>query len=86
MAYLSDVSLKDAPQLDAFSRLRVSIPHGVFDGQFTYNLLPLQYEQVVTGTGATAAHDATNRCALLTFAATPTGGKSYLQSYEYNRY
>lgn len=86
MAYISDVSIKDGPNLDAFSRLRVSVPHGIFDGQFTYNLLPLQFEAITNGSGATVTHDATNRSALMTFSSTPTGGKAFMQSYEYNRY
>lgn len=86
MAYISDVSIKDGPNLDAFSRLRISVPSGIFDGQFTYNLLPLQFEQITNGSGATVTHDTTNRCALMTFASTPTGGKAFMQSYEYNRY
>lgn len=76
----------DGANLDAFSRLRVSQPQGLFDGQFTYNLLPLQYEPITNGTGATITHDSTNRCALMTFSNTATGGKAYLQSYEYVRY
>jgi hypothetical protein len=43
-------------------------------------------EQIVTGTGASITHDGTNRCALMTFASTPTGGKVYMQSYEYLPY
>lgn len=86
MAYLSDVSIKDGPNLDAFSRLRVSNPEGIFDAQFTYNLKPLQFESITNGSGATVTHDSTNRCALMTFSSTPTGGKAFMQSYEYNRY
>lgn len=71
---------------DAFSRARVSTPTGLFDAQFTYDLQPLLFEQLVSGTGATVAHDATNRCALMTFSSTPTGGQACLQSYEFLRY
>ena len=88
MAYLgtSRVKAEDSPSVDAFSRWRVSDPTGVFDGQFTYNLLPLIYEQVTAESGAAVAHDATNRCATMTFASTPTGGKAFMQSYEHIRY
>lgn len=72
--------------LDAFSRQRVSSPTNVFDCQFTYGLQPLVFEQITSGAGATITHDATNRNALMTFSATPTGGKCYMQSYEYHRY
>lgn len=71
---------------DSFSRARVSEPLGLFDAQFTYDLQPLLFEQVASGTGATVTHDATNRCALMTFASTPTGGQSFMQSYQYHRY
>jgi hypothetical protein len=86
MSYISDVSIKDSADVDAFSRLRVSEPLGLFDAQFTYNLKPLQYEAVTNGSGATVTHDSTNRCALHTFSSTPTGGKAFMQSYEYIRY
>lgn len=73
--------------LDSFSRVRVSQPQGIFDAQLTYNLRPLLFEQVVTANGGEAiAHDATNRCALLTFANTPTGSNVYMQSYEHIPY
>ena len=82
----NEVSYKDSVNLDAFSRLRVSTPTTLFDAQQTYNLNPLVFEQIVSGTGATLAHDSTNRQALITFSSTPTGGESYVQSYEYIRY
>lgn len=82
----SEVSLRDSANLDAFSRLRVSNPLILHNSQFTYDLTPVIMEQIVTGTGATIAHDATNRSALMTFASTPTGGKAYMQSYEYLPY
>lgn len=64
----------DTAVIDAFGRLRVSAPEYVFDAQLTYDLQPLLYEQVTAQSGATITHDATNRCALMTFASTPTGG------------
>lgn len=71
---------------DAFGRIRTSSPTSLFDAQLTYDLQPLLFEQVTAQTGATVAHDSTNRMALMTFASTPTGGKAYMQSYEYFRY
>ena len=82
----SEVSLKDSANLDAFSRLRVSNPLILHNSQFTYDLAPVIMEQIITGTGASITHDGTNRCALMTFASTPTGGKAYMQSYEYLPY
>ena len=84
--FSSQVSYADSPSLDAFSRLRISSPLTLFSAQMTYDLAPLLYEQITNGTGATIAHDTTNRDALMTFSSTPTGGKSYMQSYEYLPY
>ena len=86
MSYLGALSIRDGANLDAFSRLRASSPGFVFDAQFTYNLLPFRVEMVTSGTGATIAHDPTNRCAKLDFAATPNGGTAYAQTYEFFRY
>jgi hypothetical protein len=80
------MTIADSPNLDAFSRLRVSNPTILFNSQFTYDLAPILMEQITNGSGATIAHDTTNRCALLTFSSTPTGGKAYMQSYEYLPY
>lgn len=82
----SDVSIADSANLDAFSRLRVSNPLILHNAQFTYDLAPILFEQITSGAGATISHDATNRCALLTFASTPATGKAYMQSYEYLPY
>jgi hypothetical protein len=87
--YGQNVQIVDS-QLDAFGRLRVAEPSYVFDAQFTYDIQPLLYEPLVTGTGASVAHDSAsggvNRCALMTFAATPTGGQAILQTFEHFRY
>lgn len=82
----SQVTISDSANLDAFSRLRVSQPTAVFDAQLTYDLQPTIYEQITAEANATVTHDATNREALMTFAATPTGGKAYMQSFEHFRY
>jgi hypothetical protein len=86
---VTDISLffGDSAAVDAFGRLRVSSPTAyVFDAQLTYDLQPLLFEPITAESGATIAHDATNRQALMTFASTPTGGKAYLQSFEHFRY
>lgn len=82
----SAVTIKDSANLDAFSRLRVSNPLILFNSQLTYDLAPILFEQITLGAGATITHDTTNRCALMSFAATATGGKAYMQSYEYLPY
>lgn len=84
--FSSQVSIQDSANLDAFSRLRVSNPLILHNSQFTYDLCPILMEQITNGTGATITHDAVNRCALMSFTSTPTGGKSYMQSYEYLAY
>lgn len=80
------IQASDSPSIDAFSRWRVSEPQTIFDAQLTYGLAPLLYEPITAEANATITHDATNRCALMTFAATPTGGKAYMQTYEHFRY
>ena len=80
------VSVGDSPSRDAFGRMRSSDPVHLHDSNFTYNLSPLTQEAVTAESGATVTHDATNSCATMTFSATPTGGKAYMQSYEYFRY
>jgi hypothetical protein len=81
-----DVAIRDSANLDAFSRLRVSNPLILFNAQLTYDLAPIIMEQITNGTGATVTHDSTNRQALMTFSSTPTGGKAFMQSYEYLPY
>jgi len=86
MSNFSNIGIKDGPNLDSFSRMRVSLPDYVFDGQLTYDLQPLLFESITNGSGATVTHDASNGSALMTFASTPTGGKSYMQTFEHFRY
>lgn len=82
----SAVTIKDSANLDAFSRLRVSNPLILHNSQLTYDLAPIILEQITNGSGATVTYDSTNRYGLMTFSSTPTGGKSYMQSYEYLPY
>lgn len=88
MSYFSTTNIQyaDSASIDAFSRLRVSQPQSIFEAKLTYNLANLVFEQITNGSGATIAHDSTNRMALMTFSSTPTGGKAYMQSYEYVPY
>lgn len=80
------IAAADTASIDAFSRWRVSEPNYVFDTNFQYDLQPLVFEAVTAETGATVTHDATNRNALMTFSNTTTGGKAYMQTYEWFRY
>jgi hypothetical protein len=81
-----DVAIRDSANLDAFSRLRVSNPLILHNSQFTYDLAPIIYEQITNGTGASITYDSTNRYGLMTFSSTPTGGKAFMQTYEYLPY
>lgn len=83
---MEQITIADSAHLDAFSRLRVSEPSYVFDAQLTYDLQPVQFDQVVSGSGASVVYDATNRCALMSFSNTDVGGKAYMQTFEYFRY
>lgn len=78
-------TIKDSPNLDAFSRLRISNPLTLFSSQFTYNLNPLLFEQI-TGTGGTIAHSSTNRCAEISITSAPLNSSTYMQSFEYLPY
>lgn len=81
------VNFADGPNLDAFGRLRVAAPTvSLFDSQMTFDLQPLIFDQKITGSGASIAHDTTNRCALVTFSSTPTGGEAIMESFEHFRY
>lgn len=74
----------DTANIDAFSRLRVSQPVGLFDVQCQYNDQPLVMETGATGTGVAGAHDANTR--MVALAKTNGTGTSFLQSYEYIPY
>lgn len=80
------IDFADGHHVDAFGRLRTAMPSFLFDSQLTYDLAPLIFEQIIAGSGAAIAHDTTNSCATMTFAATPTGGSAYMQSFEHIRY
>ena len=64
------VCLGDTANLDAFGRLRVSLPQPESEISFQYDLNPVYVETVTTG-GATVTHDTASRTALLTVS---TGG------------
>lgn len=85
-SFQKQMAIADGPNLDAFSRLRTSQAHSLFDSQFTYDLQPILFEQLTNGSGAAIAHDAKNRYATLTLASTPAGGYSFMQTFEHFRY
>lgn len=80
------VRFGDSASLSDFGRLLVSNPVPRFDSQFTYDLQPLLFEQLVNGSGATIAHDAINRMALMNLVNSPAGSYAYMQSYKWAHY
>jgi hypothetical protein len=68
---------------DAFGRLRTSTPFTVFESMFMYDLHPLLFESILTGTGA-ITHAATTTSANLAVGA--GAGSSIYQSRRWFRY
>ncbi len=75
---------KDSRNIDAFGRLRVSNPTTIWDSQFEYTAHPLFYDQTTANNG-TISHNAPHSSVDLN-AATDSGSKAILQSFEYFRY
>lgn len=75
------VRFGDSGSIDAFNRLRVSNPTGLFSTQTQYDLDPLVMEGGATGTGSAPSHSSDTRMAALTVAAGT--GTSFFQSYQY---
>lgn len=86
MSKAGEIKFADSFNLDSFDHLRVSNSTGLFDSQLTYDLQPLLFEPITAESGASIAHDTTNRNALMTFSSTPTGGQAIMQSFEHFRY
>ena len=84
-----DVAIADGPNLDAFSRLRVSNPLTIFSNQFTYDASPLIFEQAVTDpVTCFITHSSTDRLMVLSMinATGLTPDTISMQSYEYIPY
>jgi hypothetical protein len=77
------VGIGDTPNLDAFSRLRVSDPNAVIESTFQNDLAPLIFNQIVTA-GGTVTHAPVRASAVLAVAA--GGDAARLQSKQYYRY
>lgn len=78
------VAYGDSMNLDAFSRLRISSPVGLFDAQCQYDANPFLLEGGATGTGVAPAHSTSTR--MVALSATAGSGTSFVQSYEYIPY
>lgn len=75
-------NLEDGPNLDSFSRLRVSTPAYRFDGQFVYQFNTDVWDSSTTG--GSVAHDAVNR--MVTLTADAGTNVSVLQSHYHAPY
>lgn len=78
------ITVGDGPNLDAFSRLRISAPETLFSSLADYGYNRTQYETGGTGAGSSGTYDSTLRMTLLQVGAGT--GTSYIQSYEYIPY
>jgi hypothetical protein len=78
-----NVALRDGPNLDAFGRLRVSQNHILLSSAFRFDLLPLLWEQSVSG-GASIAHQPNEGAALFTVPAAVSS--AVMQTREYFLY
>ncbi len=79
-----DVKYADSPNLDAFSRLRVSDSMTVFDSTFQYDVQPLIY-YTKTANGGTVTHSPDISSVTLTLDGTASG-EATIQSKEYHKY
>lgn len=70
---------------DAFGRLRVSDPVTSFDSQNQYDMSPLQWENIFSGSG-TATHLPNESAVQMSTGGTASGAASYRQTRQYFRY
>jgi hypothetical protein len=80
-----DVAIGDGPNLDAFSRLRVSQATALFSSTLRLDAEPLLYEAGASGTG-TSAPTFSSATRMLALSATTGTGAVFVQSYEYIPY
>lgn len=77
------ITIADSPAIDAFDRLRVSNPVGLFDSTLNYDKQPLLWDEALTG-GATSTHVPDE--AAVDLAVTSSGDKVVRRTFEYFRY
>lgn len=78
------VGIQDGPNLDAFSRLRISAPETLFSSLADYGYNRTQYETGGTGAGSSGTYNTSTRMTQLQVGAGT--GTSYIQSFEYIPY
>ena len=79
------VSIKDGPNLDAFSRLRVAQPNSLFESQQEYGLSSLVWDSATSGVGSAIAVNVDTKITSVT-AATGATDYAVIQSRQYTRY
>jgi hypothetical protein len=75
----------DGPALDAFGRLRVSVPSTLFESQQQYSENPLIWDHHTVGTG-TATYNSNRASTILSTGGTATGARALRQTKIYERY
>lgn len=84
MSYITDFTLRDTSQLDAFGRLRVSNPETLFDCTHIYDKNPLLIEEL-TASGASSTH-LPNESTVRMDVTTTVGSRIVRQSKRYIQY
>lgn len=85
MSYISNIAFRDSGNLDAFGRLRVSEPTGLWASSFEYNKQPVLFEEIIVGTGS-ATHTPNTSSTILSTGGTANLAEATLQSRQYIRY
>lgn len=80
----NEIKYEDSPNLDAFSRLRVSNPYGIYDAKQIATNLPDETEEVIAG-GGTATYQY-NRSSTYLSVTTASGDSVIRQSTRYFSY
>lgn len=78
------VYFSDSPNLDSFGRLRVSVPHTIFDATLYTGISTMSYD-TSTASGGTVTHDSNKKAAILSATST-TGSTAILQTRQYLKY
>jgi hypothetical protein len=78
------VYFTDTPNIDAFGRLRVSLPHTLFDATLYDGISTISFD-TSTSDGGTALHNSDKKAAILT-ATTTLNSTAILQTRQYLKY
>ena len=88
MSYSTNTNIRyaDGAQLDAFGRMRTSVPFTIFDSQFEYDLKTRHWEVVTTGSPAGSVSHLPNESAAQLATGVTNASSATLQTREYFRY